>query len=304
MMPLACPALPVNTSPPPVAAAAPVAGTAPAQFLPLLQAATMLAELDPMPLASIISPLRVSRAAVTDTQENLPTQTAADGTLQLPLLLEWLAMVVPPPTPLATDTSALAALPARMNAPAPLQELAATLAGAVLAASPVEVPAPGLLHPAELLTRPPESPAPAVVSTADMTRTPQDPRWAEDFGERVLWAAHRGIGRAEIQLNPLDLGRIEIRLEIEDGQAHVQFSTAQVQAAAAIEQALPRLRELFAQEGLHLAQVQVSAQGSQEHTRQPGGLPRPPSASGAPDESSPAMEPAMRQRRGLLDDYA
>jgi len=88
--------------------------------------------------------------------------------------------------------------------------------------------------------------------------------WDKALGERVQWMAGQGIQRANIKLNPAHLGPMEIRIQIQNDQANVQFTSAHGVVRDALEAALPRLREMFDNAGVELTDVDVSGQSFAE----------------------------------------
>jgi flagellar hook-length control protein FliK len=84
--------------------------------------------------------------------------------------------------------------------------------------------------------------------------------WSQGLGERLLLMAERGLQSATIRLQPEQLGPMEIRIEVDgDGAAQVLFSAHHAQTREALENAIPRLRELFADQGLTLTQANVDS---------------------------------------------
>lgn len=97
------------------------------------------------------------------------------------------------------------------------------------------------------------------------------PTWGDAMAQRVVWFAQQHFHHAEIQLNPADLGPIEIKLALQNGEASVAFNAAHASTRDALEQALPRLRDMFQQQGLQLGQVQVGGdtdRGARQWTRE------------------------------------
>ncbi len=96
----------------------------------------------------------------------------------------------------------------------------------------------------------------------DTINTPvRDAAWGDKLGERVLMMSGNQIKTAEIKLTPADLGPLRIRISVEEGAAHVAFHAQHAVTREAIEQAMPRLREMLADSGLSLGQADVSDQG-------------------------------------------
>lgn len=90
------------------------------------------------------------------------------------------------------------------------------------------------------------------------------PGWDQAFSERVIWVARQGLQEAHIQVTPRELGPIEVRVSVQQDQASVAFAAQNSTAREAIENALPRLREMLAESGLNLAQSEVSQQSPHE----------------------------------------
>ncbi|MEQ8206729.1 MAG: flagellar hook-length control protein FliK [Woeseia sp.] len=106
------------------------------------------------------------------------------------------------------------------------------------------------------------SPAPALPAAAAAINLPvTDARWGDALGERVTWMAGQKLDSAEIRLNPAELGPIRIKITMEENQAQVTFTAQHAVTREAIEQALPRLRELFTGEGLNLSNADVNGDG-------------------------------------------
>jgi hypothetical protein len=84
--------------------------------------------------------------------------------------------------------------------------------------------------------------------------------WAQGLGDRLMMMAERGMQSATLRLQPEHLGPLEVRIQVdEDGSAKVLFSAHQATTREALEQAIPRLRELFADQGLNLMQANVDS---------------------------------------------
>ncbi|VAW77414.1 hypothetical protein MNBD_GAMMA15-2059 [hydrothermal vent metagenome] len=88
--------------------------------------------------------------------------------------------------------------------------------------------------------------------------------WDKALGERIQWLAGKGVQQANIKLNPAHLGPMEVRIQIQNDQASVQFSSTHGVVREALEAALPRLREMFDASGVELADVDVSGQSFAE----------------------------------------
>lgn len=92
--------------------------------------------------------------------------------------------------------------------------------------------------------------------------------WAESFGDKVMWLTNQPIKSASIKVTPQELGPIDITLKLNQDQASVQFTSHNAHAKEVIEQALPKLREMMQEQGLNLADVNVSTNSSQHGEKQ------------------------------------
>ena len=134
------------------------------------------------------------------------------------------------------------------------------------------------------------------------------PQWGEALAQRVMMLANGNRQLAQIRLHPAHLGPIEVSLKM-DGEKGMQVSLHAHHALTreAIEQALPRLRELFDAQGIALADVQVQADGrghAQTFAEARREMMRS-SASGAPGvkEDAPVIEAVRRPVSTALVDH-
>ncbi|MFU1565987.1 flagellar hook-length control protein FliK [Aeromonas veronii] len=73
------------------------------------------------------------------------------------------------------------------------------------------------------------------------------------------------LQQAEIQLDPLGLGKMKIQIQMGvDSQANVHFVVQHGQTREMLEQAMPRLRDMLAGQGIQLGQTQVQQQSQQQ----------------------------------------
>ncbi len=98
----------------------------------------------------------------------------------------------------------------------------------------------------------------------------QQAGWDQAMGERVVWMTRSNIQQAQIQLNPRELGPIEIKISMQNDQTHVNFVAHHATTREAIEAALPRLREMLGEQGLNLGQADVSQHSFGDSQRQAG----------------------------------
>lgn len=167
------------------------------------------------------------------------------------------------------------------------------------------------LSRADLQQTTPVTPLPPTLAaplTLDSAELPQR------LGDQVQWLTNSGIQEARLQLHPRDLGTIDVQVRIEArGGASVWFAAEHPATRAALEAALPQLRERFTADGLALGQAQVSAQtsgwnfgsSSQNNPRSDAYVPNGTLGAGgftSEDIDLPPQRPIVHV--GLVDNYA
>ncbi|MBB6094220.1 flagellar hook-length control protein FliK [Povalibacter uvarum] len=179
---------------------------------------------------------------------------------------------------------------------------------ATLAETPAEVDNQAPTSPNPLHAQPMDAAqlrAAATVVEAGPTRTLHhhvgSSAWADELGTRMLLMSERGQHSASLRLSPEHLGPLEVRIAVRDDQASVWFGSAQADTRAALEQALPRLRELFASQGLSLSDAGVFHESPREQAKQGGANGTTLPGGGTEAEVSAS---AMAVKLGLVDAYA
>lgn len=138
--------------------------------------------------------------------------------------------------------------------------------------------------------------------------------WSEAVVDRVMWLSSQNLKSAEIQLDPAELGRMEVRIELnKDQAAQVTFISANANVRDQLEGQMQRLRDMFSQQGMGQPEVNVSdqslargSQGNGEEGRRQGNSGR---GGEAGDEDvltgmSEIRNPSSAAPRGLVDYYA
>lgn len=127
--------------------------------------------------------------------------------------------------------------------------------------------------------------------------------WARELGAQVVFMAKDDLQTASLKLSPENLGPVEVRISVRDGDATVTFGATHADTRAALEQSLPRLREMLFAQGMNLTHADVSG-GS---ARDPSPTPASRSAPARETETGPnvsASDAGTRRAVGLLDLYA
>ncbi|ABV86693.1 flagellar hook-length control protein FliK [Shewanella pealeana] len=83
-------------------------------------------------------------------------------------------------------------------------------------------------------------------------------RFAPVMNQQLITMVSNGIQQAEIRLDPPELGQMMVRIQVQGDTTQVQFQVSQHQTRDLVEQAMPRLREMLAEQGMQLTDGQVS----------------------------------------------
>jgi len=135
-----------------------------------------------------------------------------------------------------------------------------------------------------------------------------DPRWNQQLGDRVLWMARGEAQTAQINITPAQLGPIQISISLQGDQMTAQFISAHQEVRQALEDAMPRLREMLANAGINLGQANVGTQQQQRDTRAQFAAAVPSAGEEAilPGDASWNTLPAqpLQRGRGMIDLFA
>ncbi len=136
--------------------------------------------------------------------------------------------------------------------------------------------------------------------------------WPEEFAQKISWLGTQQNQVAELRLNPPDMGPIHVRLDISDNQATVLFSSPHGAVRDAIENALPKLREIMADNGIMLGNASVSDQtprdnhsaGFMNQQANPGREFASVAVNATSSETLPVTSSLPRQHNGMVDTFA
>lgn len=125
-----------------------------------------------------------------------------------------------------------------------------------------------LTSPAPLSANAVGSPAVSGQPTLNLQPALQSEAWSRVLSSRVIWMAREGVQQASLKLNPANMGPVEVKLHMHHDQATINFIAQHAATRDALEQALPRLRESFQENGMELAHADVSQENFSETDEQ------------------------------------
>jgi flagellar hook-length control protein FliK len=137
------------------------------------------------------------------------------------------------------------------------------------------------------------------------------PAWNQQVGQKIVWMVAGEAQTASLTLNPPDLGPLQVVLSISNDQTSVAFSSNQLDVRQALENALPRLREMMSESGIALGNATVDAgmpdgrEAQQQARRGDGAAGHAGSGAGEADTGAiPAPRTRPLGERGMVDTFA
>jgi flagellar hook-length control protein FliK len=131
--------------------------------------------------------------------------------------------------------------------------------------------------------------------------------FAQGLSDRVSWMVDNSVNGAKLQVNPPQLGPIELRISVQGDHAQVWMTTHSAVARDALESSSPKLREMLNAQGFGQVSVDISQRSFQDRSaytppyqRESAGAR---SASVTPVAATAAAS-APRSLLGALDAYA
>jgi flagellar hook-length control protein FliK len=245
--------------------------------------------------------------ATATTLANTATAGAAQPSPQAPTAAA-LSAAAPDPTErdaASASTHARPAAPAVTSAATTLMSLVTPLATAAdepSAATKGVEPAPA----AALQAVAPATPQPLPPVLVETVSAPAfTPGWQDETVSKLAHIVLTRNERAELRLNPAELGPVNVRVELRADQLSVQIVAASPETRSALEQSLPQLRDLLATQGITLGQASVH-DGAPQRDARPEAWTRPSSQDPATTASGRAdtVQTIVRRADRLLDLYA
>ena len=134
-------------------------------------------------------------------------------------------------------------------------------------------------------------------------------RWGDEFSQKITWLASSNQDQtAELHLNPPQLGPLDVVLKVSGDQATALFTSPHAAVREAIEQAMPKLRDMLADSGIMLGNATVSDHAPRDQGQSHAQRSSAPSGSdihgiSATANSSVRVSPISRHN-GIVDTFA
>jgi flagellar hook-length control protein FliK len=96
----------------------------------------------------------------------------------------------------------------------------------------------------------------------------ETPEFGQGLADRVSWMVDNNLNGAKLQVNPPQLGPIEVRIAVQGGHAQVWFTSHSAVTRDALEASSPKLREMLGAQGFGQVSVDISQRSFQERSPQ------------------------------------
>lgn len=140
--------------------------------------------------------------------------------------------------------------------------------------------------------------------TLTISQPMTDPNWSKALGDQVMSMVSMKMDKATIQVNPPQLGPVEVTLKMNgNDQAQVIFTSAVPATREILENNMPKLVSMMASSGIALADAQVSSgqSGNRQQQFNQNQNGRRQSAAGNDEDDTLA---AIKSARGILSIFA
>lgn len=129
-------------------------------------------------------------------------------------------------------------------------------------------------------------------------------QWAAELGNKLTLLAGRDVQSATLYMTPADLGPVQVRIDMHQDQASVWFTAEHPETRSALEQSLPRLREMFVAQGMSLTDAGVFGDRSRQGPDTGTTVNQPADGHYASDDFLEDTSMVRSISLGLLDAYA
>lgn len=122
------------------------------------------------------------------------------------------------------------------------------------------------------------------------------PEFGTNMRERLVVMMNKGVQSADIRLDPAELGQMQVKMTVENDVTTVNFVVQNSQAKEILEQAMPKLKEMLAEQGIDLGEGSVQQEDKEDKQWQSSQNNGGGQNNGGDDESSQDVEPLVAQQ--------
>ena len=134
----------------------------------------------------------------------------------------------------------------------------------------------------------------------------ETPEFGQGVANHVSWMVDNNLNGAKLQVNPPQLGPIEVRIAVQGDHAQVWFMSHSAVTRDALEASSPKLREMLGAQGFGQVSVDISQRSFQERPTHSQPYEWTPSANGSPAAAAvpSTASSSLRLATGAVDAYA
>jgi flagellar hook-length control protein FliK len=142
--------------------------------------------------------------------------------------------------------------------------------------------------------------------TLNVAAPVESPEFGQGVANHVSWMVDNNLQGAKLQVNPPQLGPIEVRIAVQGDHAQVWLVSHSALTRDALEASSPKLREMLGAQGFGQVSVDVSQRSFQERTAHSQPYEWTPAASRSPTAAAlpSTANPISRVAIGAVDAYA
>lgn len=128
--------------------------------------------------------------------------------------------------------------------------------------------------------------------------------WQQQLGQQVLNMHLTQDQTVKLRLHPAELGPLMISMKMEEQAASMQFSSNNAQVRAAVEQAIPQLREILTEQGIALGETGVNDGKKEQESQEMTELSHKSADTLIEDKPAEPEAIDIQLRNGQIDLYA
>jgi flagellar hook-length control protein FliK len=144
------------------------------------------------------------------------------------------------------------------------------------------------------------SPVPSLRVQADVGSA----EFPQSLADRVSFMVDNSWSNAKLQVNPPQLGPIELQIAVQGDRAQVMMSTHSALTRDALEASVPKLREMLSSQGFTQVNVDVSQRSFQERSAYTPPYAWTPLSADSAAPAAVSSSAAPRTLLGVVDAYA
>jgi flagellar hook-length control protein FliK len=131
------------------------------------------------------------------------------------------------------------------------------------------------------------------------------PEFGQGLADRLSWMVDNNLSSAKLQVNPPQLGPIEVRIALQGDHAQVWLVSHSAVTRDALQSSSPNLREMLGAQGFGQVSVDISQRNFQDRSAYAQPYERAPAAlTGSSTAISAVAASVPRLSSGAVDAYA